>query len=82
MRRDALQEATAAEVEAGSRSARWRRRLRWWLKTVSLVIGIFTSAAKLWVLMKARDVGRAELPPGNDMATIATDRVERPKADE
>lgn len=81
MERDPLHIATAAEVRAGRRAARiraslrrWKRRAEWLAGTAALVAAIFAAAAKAWVLLKAREVGGAELP-ANGVASTFEDRV-------
>lgn len=88
---DALQEATDAMVARGKRWRRardawgawvgfWRRRARELTVAAKCAAAAATIAAsiKAILLMRSRDVGRPDLPPGNDMATLATDRVEKP----
>lgn len=86
MLRDPLHIATAAEVRAGRRAARiqawlrrWKRRAEWAAGTAALVAAIFAAAAKAWFLLKARDVGHAELPVANG-DRLAVDRVDKPRA--
>jgi ribose/xylose/arabinose/galactoside ABC-type transport system permease subunit len=80
VRLDPLTEAAAAEVAAGRRSAnfwawlrKWRRRLKLITEIGGLVALMFGAAAKAWLLLKARDVGRAELPIGGS-ERMAVDR--------
>jgi hypothetical protein len=84
MLRDPLHEATEAEVAAGRRTARiqaalrrWKRRAEWAAGTAALVAAIFAAGAKAWLLLRSRDVGRAdERPNGGDRMFV--DRVDKP----
>lgn len=82
---DALKEAAAAEVHRlrwTTRLRAWlrrvKRRVEWWAGTLALVSGIFAAATKAWLLLKARDVGRAEQASGGS-ERMAVDRVDEPK---
>lgn len=90
-REDPLSRALAAEIKRqqrrAARHARWRRFVSFWiataahLKTAAAIVASLTAlagaAVRVWQLVHARDVGRAELP-ATGVPSTTPDYVPKP----